>query len=166
MTGDRPLTKKQLDFCLGVVEGKADYVAYMDAYAVTSRKVAEAAAPRLLGNVRIQAKIAELRQSVVDEVIERVAVDKVWVMQHLVKNVQVSMRELPSQVTINETGQRFETFEKYSPSGANKALELIGTELGMFKVRVQDIPWEELEPEDLKQIEKGVLPFKLRKLAS
>lgn len=156
---DRPLTKKQLDFCLGIVEGKADFQAYMDAYGV-DRPAAEASAPRLLGNARIQQKVEELRAEVIDRVIERTAITKEWVLAGLVENAEIALGRRGMNTVDGKPGIRV-----YKGSWANKALELIGTELGMFRVRVQDIPWDELDQDDLKQIEKGVLPFKLRKLA-
>lgn len=153
------LNKKQLAFVLGVVEGKPDYQAYMAAYGVGD-KVAMANAPRSLGTARIQAALTELRAKVIDKVIEETSVDKAWVMKRLVQNVERAMQ----REAVTESDGRVVQY-KYAGSVANKALELIGTELGMFKVRIQDIPWDELEPEDLKMIEKGVLPFRLRKLA-
>lgn len=157
---ERPLSKKQLDFCLGIVEGKADFQAYMDAYG-SERPTAEANAPRLLGNDRIQKKIEELRSAIVERVIERTAITKEWVMAGLVENAEIALGRRGA----NGSDGKPTLARVYKGSWANKALELIGTELGMFKVRVQDIPWDELEPEDLKQIERGVLPFKLRRLA-
>jgi phage terminase small subunit len=54
------LGDRQEQFCQQILEGKSATEAYVIAYGV-SRKSAEASGPRLSGNVRVQARIAQLR---------------------------------------------------------------------------------------------------------
>lgn len=158
---ERPLTEKQMAFVLGVFQGKSATQAYLEAYAAKNENVAAVEGSKLLTKPKIQLQLEKLRAEVIERVIEETAVDKAWVMKRLVQNVERSMQ---LEAVTEKDGKVVQY--KYAGSVANKALELIGTELGMFKITVKDIPWDELEPEDLKMIEKGILPFKLRKMVA
>jgi len=63
--------------------------------------------------------------------IERAALSKEWIIKNLMDNAMMCMGKKPTHVD-PETGA--ETFDVH-PMGANKALELLGKELGMFVER-------------------------------
>ncbi len=80
-----------------------------------SEKSAKVAGSKLVSNPAVKVRIEELRNRGAAVAVADVAISKEWVLQKL--------------VTIAEqcTGK-----ERYAPGAANKALELIGKEIGMF----------------------------------
>jgi phage terminase small subunit len=71
---------------------------------------------RLVRNAQIAARIQELRERGTEQAINEVAVSKEWVIRKLVGIVEKT------------TGEAH-----YAPTAANKSLELLGKEIGMFK---------------------------------
>lgn len=116
-------------FAQEIVKGASQRDAYRAAgYATKSDAAADASASRLLSTAKVKARIAELQQKVETLTIEKIAVSKAWVIDKLVANVERAMQAEP--VLDNEghpTGEY-----KYNGSVANRALELIGKEQGMF----------------------------------
>lgn len=89
-------------------------------------------ANRLLKNADVCSRVAQLREAVEkpsrERAIEKAAVDKAWVLSQLVENVNMGKQAEPVRDNEgNETGEY-----KQNLAAANKALELIGKELGMF----------------------------------
>jgi len=79
-------------------------------------------------------RIKELTARVTDKAIERAALTKSWVIESLRANAEKAMKS------------------PYGSSVANRALELLGTELGMFRndgppkpPRLEDLSSEDLE---------------------
>jgi hypothetical protein len=79
-------------------------------------------------------RIKELTARVTDKAIERAALTKSWVLEKLRENAEKALK-MP-----------------HGSSVANRALELLGTELGMFRndgpvkpPRLEDLPSEDLE---------------------
>jgi hypothetical protein len=71
----------------------------------------------------------ELKAAVSERQVEKMAVDRAWVMAKLTENVQRAMQVEPVQDREgNPTGQYI-----YQGGVANRALELLGKELGMFQ---------------------------------
>jgi hypothetical protein len=65
--------------------------------------------------------------------VERVALTKQWVMQRLQDNVEMAMTAKP---VVDREGQPTGEY-RYEANAANRAVELIGKELGMFTDRVE-----------------------------
>ena len=84
---------------------------------------------RLLRKPDVAARAEELKAAVSERQVEKMAVDRAWVMAKLTENVQRAMQlELVRDREGNPTGQY-----TYQGAAANKALELLGKELGMFQ---------------------------------
>lgn len=83
----------------------------------------------------MQARVKELQEQAEKAVIQAVAVDKQWVLQQLVLNAQ-------------------DAREAKDRSAANRALELVGKELGMFVDRKMDVksPLDALNAQQLKAL--------------
>ena len=84
---------------------------------------------RLLRKADVAARAEELKAAVSERQVEKMAVDRAWVMAKLTENVQRAMQvELVQDREGNPTGQYI-----YQGGVANRALELLGKELGMFQ---------------------------------
>lgn len=111
--------KKHELFAQGIAAGKQNYEAYQDAgYSAKDSRVATAAASRLLAAVNIQARVMEIRNAVANKAIEASGITKAWVLSELADNVRRAKEK-------DENG-------KWEGSVANRALELLGKEKGMF----------------------------------
>lgn len=125
---------KHEEFCHEIALGKSQAEAYRAAG--YSERGAKQGASRLLTNVDLQARIEEIRANIARLDAERearieakVGVTKAWVIDKLTTNVNRSLQETPVlDHEGNPTGEY-----TYQGNVANKALELIGKELGMFK---------------------------------
>lgn len=106
-------------FAHGLAKGKsAD-----EAYQLAGFKANRGNAARLNANESIRARIEELQGMAA----ERVVVDREWVIAKLVENVNRAMQATEITKDGGGTGEF-----KYDGSVANKALELLGKEIGMF----------------------------------
>jgi phage terminase large subunit-like protein len=133
------LKPKQEVFCQEIAKGLTPTEAARAAgYASGSAHVT---ASRMMDMPPIVARVAELKTLVTarvveqvaqaqSDVIERIAIDKAWVLGQLVENVETAKQAVP--VTID--GVQVGIYEQ-NLAAANKALELIGKELGMFVER-------------------------------
>jgi hypothetical protein len=97
-----------------------------------SPKGAATSALRLRKNTEICARIAELSTAVAERSVERAAVDRAWVLAHLKENVARAMQAIPVK---DAEGNVIGDY-KWEGAVANRGLELIGKELGMFRERV------------------------------
>ena len=139
MTKRRKLTPKQAKFVREYLKdsnGKA--AAIRAGYAEGSAKVTGS---RLLTNANVKALLANHQQ----EAESLAVVDKAWVLERLRENVDRSMTTEPVRDRDgNETGDY-----TYQGNVANRALELLGKDLGMFAdkmdVKVQGAVEEMLE---------------------
>jgi phage terminase small subunit len=113
--------KRHETFVKGIINGLSGTEAYKQAgYDVTNDNVAGAAASRLLADVRVSTRIAEIlgqREQIADKATQKAAealsIDREWVMRGLMED-----RALARSLEI--------------PSASIRALELLGKELGMF----------------------------------
>lgn len=121
------LTDKQRRFAEEYLVDLNASVAYQRAGYSATGNAAESAASRLLRNVKVAEAIREAQEGRS----KRVEVTQDWVLETLVKNVNRSMTAEP--VYDNEGKETGEY--TYQGSVANKALELVGKHLGMFKER-------------------------------
>jgi phage terminase small subunit len=112
-------------FVREIVKGSAPHAAYKAAgYKAKSVSVASAAASRLLSNVIVKQRLAELQTKAE----EKAVINKAWVLRRLVENVDRAMTAEPVR---DKEGNPSGTFT-YNGSVANRALELLGKEIGMF----------------------------------
>jgi hypothetical protein len=94
-----------------------------------SKKGALLSGNRLRRRADVSARVEELKRSISECQMEKIAVDRAWVMARLVENVQ---RALQTQPVRDEDGNPIGQYV-YQGGVANKALELLGKELGMFQ---------------------------------
>lgn len=129
---DKKFTAKQLAFMDEyMVDLNATQAAIRAGY---SEKTASAQASRLLTNVNILARIEELKKTRAD----RLNLDAYWVLKRLMDISDRSMQAEPVMEWDYSEQQLVPTGEyQFDSSGANKATELIGKHLGMFKETVK-----------------------------
>jgi phage terminase small subunit len=85
------------------------------------------AGARLRG-AEVRARVAQLQAEIAERAVEIAAIDKSWVMRRLQENVERAMSIEP---VLDGKGHPTGVY-KYQGSVANRALELLGKELGMF----------------------------------
>lgn len=86
---------------------------------------------KLAAKPEVQKRIAELKAAAEEESRRRYAVDREWVLRKLIDNVDRAMQAEPVRDSEgNPTGEY-----RYDGATANRALELIGKEFGMFVQR-------------------------------
>lgn len=126
----KPLTKKQEDFCLAYVETGNASEAYRRAYDAGKMKpdTINVKASQLLADGKVSVRVAELREKVTEKAVKKLEISKEWVLEQLVENVKMAKQAEP---VCDEEGKPIGEYKQNLAAG-NKALELIGKELGMF----------------------------------
>lgn len=118
---------KQERFAQNIAAGMQVSKSYWDAgYNGTPHSVNVASA-KLRARQDVKDRINELlerRSHVAEQSVSKTAITREWVLEHLILNVQRSMQIIPP----TKDGGMF----RYEGSVANKALELLGKEVGMF----------------------------------
>ena len=94
-----------------------------------SKKTADVQGPRLLGNVRVAAAIAEGK----GERTERTEINQDFVVRGLRENYE---RAMQAQAVYGRGGEKTGVY-RYDGPVANKALELLGKHLGMFTDKIE-----------------------------
>jgi phage terminase small subunit len=124
----RPLTPREAEFVRQYVELKRNgsQAAIAAGYAESGSR---AQATRLLARANIQAALSRLEIKADDAAL----VDRAWVLTRLRENVEQAMQIEP---VFDREGVETGEFT-YQGSVANRALELLGKELGMFKDQVE-----------------------------
>lgn len=122
---------KHEHFAQLVAKGESATKAY--ALAGYSEQGAAQSANRLLKTADVRARVAELQNAVAERAVEKAALDRTWVISKLRENVERAMEAVP---VFDREGKESGVFT-YQGSVANKALELLGKELGMFKDRIE-----------------------------
>ena len=161
MSVNTPLKNaKHEHFAQLVSNGEAATRAYV--LAGYSEKGAHASATRLLRNAEICSRVAQLRarkeakhEQAVTAVVADAAVDKAWVLRNLTQIVKMGMAVEPVR---DEEGNELGELKAANLPAANKALELVGKELGMFIDR-KEIRTGELDGlghDDLKQLRDAI----------
>jgi phage terminase small subunit len=122
-----------------------------------SKNGAVQSARRLLTNAHISGRIEFLRSikeqkhaEAVDQVIKEFAIDKAWVMAQLIENVKMAKKAEP---VLDQDGTPIGEY-KQNIAAANRALELLGKEIGMFveKKEIRAGELEGLQHDELKQL--------------
>jgi phage terminase small subunit len=147
--GNEPITNaKHEHFCQLVSNGESATQAYI--LAGYSENGAKQSAARLLTNADVCARIDYLRKQkeqqhseAVSTVIQRVGITKEWVLNNLVSVVERCMQAEPvfdrkgEAVLVETPSGDLAPAYTFNAAGANKALELIGSEVGMFVKKVE-----------------------------
>lgn len=116
-----------------VTNGRNATQAYLKAYpACKSAATAAVSATRLLRKDNIASRLVTATDKLVDTAVSYAGIDKAWVMSSLKTNFERAMQA--EQVTDREGNPTGEY--TYQGNVANKALDLIGKEIGMFVNRV------------------------------
>lgn len=98
-----------------------------EAYELAGYKGNDSNAARMNGNDRIKERVSEI----LGHAAERVEINRAWVLGRLVENAERAMQaQQPKDSDGTPTGEY-----RYEGSVANRALELLGKELGMFVER-------------------------------
>ena len=137
-------------FALGVANGLKPGPAYKDAG--YRAKDASKAGSRLLKNDEILARVKELRAAISDRAVQKASLTRTYVIDRLMTNVDRCMQleevkdEKGNVVALN-----------HNPNAANRALELLGKEIGMFIERKEvGRPNEFKSKEDLENRRREV----------
>jgi phage terminase small subunit len=133
-------------FAQEVALGKSATEAYLAAGFVTKSKVAKVNAHKLRNRPEVDQRIDELmgwkeesnaraKEIVIERMADKIAGTREWIIDRLVENVERAMQA--RQATDGE-GNPVGEF-KYDGGTANKALELLGKEVGMFVDRTENL---------------------------
>lgn len=113
-----------------------------DAYVNAGYRPSPSNAGNLRNKKEIQIRVAELlaeRETIhvqaTQQAIEATGLTKEWVITHLMENALQCLGKLPVRTSITN-GVAMEIFERH-PTGANRALELLGREKNMFIERLE-----------------------------
>jgi len=157
------LTAKQEAFVRAYLKTGHASESYRQAYDAKGMndKAVSVEADRLLKNPRITLEIERLTLRAMDKAV----LSKAWVLERLMRNARIAMGEEPVRMTKTykdkETGTTIdEVIEVLDPdkAGANRALELLGKELGMFVDRTEigkPGDFEAMSDEELREFVAG-----------
>jgi phage terminase small subunit len=138
--------KRRELFCQHVVSGMTASAAY----AAAGYKADDGNAARMRAKPDVVARIEELSAKVEAKVVETVGIGRSYVIEQLRRNAEIAMGDRLVKV-VKQTKSEDDPMEvevtMRDAAAANKALELIGKELGMFS---------EPEPEDKKSPLEGI----------
>lgn len=119
-----------------VAAGEPASKAYVDAgYAASTDRSAESAGSRLLSNVEVASRIAEIRAELERAAQKAATVTKEWIVEKLRENV---LRAMQVQSVTDSKGRPIGEYT-YQGNVANRALELLGKEIGMFIERTENL---------------------------
>jgi phage terminase small subunit len=124
----RPLkNNKHEHFAHLVARGESPANAYV--LCGHSKNGARQSGNRLLRKPEVRARVEQLKKAISERQIEKIALDRDWVVTMLMENATRAMQWEPIRDRAgNPTGGY-----TYQGGVANKALELLGKELGMFQ---------------------------------
>lgn len=122
--------------------GAKRYEAYLQAgYEVIStrgeehqKKIAGSRATKLMAEPKVKARVAELENEMRTDSLARAKVDRGYVLENLKQNSERAQAAVP---VMNRLGKETGTY-KQDISGSNRALELMGKEVGMFQDRFDE----------------------------
>jgi phage terminase small subunit len=124
----RPLTNgKYEQFAHLIAKGESPAKAYV--LCGYSSNGALQSGNRLLRNPDVSARVESLKTAVSERQVEKIAVDHAWVIAMLIENVKRAMQVEPVR---DRDGDPIGHYS-YQGGVANKALELLGKEFGMFQ---------------------------------
>jgi len=128
------LTAKQELFCQEYLIDLIATKAYMRAYEIENYNSAASMAHELLSNTEVNARVKELMA----ERVSRANLNQDWVLARLQQISDRSMQATPVMEWDPALKEMRPTGEyEYDSNGANKATELIGKHMGMFKDKIE-----------------------------
>lgn len=115
-----------------------------------SEKRAAVTGSELVKNRNVCARITEFATAIMERAVEKLGIDKAWVIAELVDNVKTAKQAVP---VLDNAGKPTAEYRQQL-NAANRALELIGKELGMFVDRkeIRSGPLSNLTDEQLEQL--------------
>ena len=134
-------SRKQEKFCQLVAQGEPGSKAYSAAYGMSNLGNAKSAASRLRAeNVNINRRIEEIRTKI-DTLVDisttstacSLGVDKYWILDKLRENALRALQAIP---VLDKDGTPIGEY-RYDGNVANRSLELLGKEIGMFRERLE-----------------------------
>lgn len=130
------LTDRQEQFAVAVAGGAALADAYRAAYSTERMKDKSVweKASRLAAQVKVRARIAQLTEKSQQKAIDTLAIDKEMIMRRLLRNAERMGDDVPVAVQDEDGNTKIEVIPP-SPAhiqASNRALELLGKEIGMF----------------------------------
>lgn len=148
------LTAQQENFTQLLAAGKTQVDAYHEAYPVSQAWKIDGVyveASKLASNPKVIRRLAALRERIDFAIEQRAVVDRNWVLQQLVENVNMAKQAVP---VLDREGNAYAA--KVELSAANRALELLGKELGMFVDRQESGKPGEFANENPDEIRKRI----------
>lgn len=148
MKRERALSPKQEMFCFEYVRTGNATEAYKSSYNAEKMGYAtiRVKASQLLARDNIRITVDRLREEAIAPAKKRLSISKEWVLEQLVENVSMAKAAEP---VLDKEGKPTGEYTQ-NLAAANKSLELIGKELGMFVDRkevrtgtIDDIPHED-----------------------
>lgn len=141
MNGDKPLKNaKHEHFCQLVSNGESATQAYI--LAGYSEKGAKQSSSQLLAKPDVSSRIKffrtekeKLHAEVVKEAIHKSGVGKQWILEKLKKVVEIGLTE---EQVLDKDGNFSGEYKSTNLAAANKALELLGSEEGLFIKRIEN----------------------------
>lgn len=121
------LTPKQEKFCQNILAGMSQADAYRNSFNVkqnTKAATIQDSASKLMATPAITQRVEEMRKPV----IAKLQLTREWVLEQLIENVSMAKALEP---VISKDGQTTGEVKQNLPA-ANKALEMLGKEIGMF----------------------------------
>jgi phage terminase small subunit len=155
-SGAMNITPKQEAFCLAYIDTGNASEAYRRAYCAAKMKMetVNRKAFDLLQNGKITARVDELRAAVTEKAVKKLEISKEWVLEQLVETVKMAKQAEP---VYDNDGNPIGEYKQNLAAG-NKALELIGKELGMFVDRkeIRTGALEETDTETLMEMRRQI----------
>jgi hypothetical protein len=99
-----------------------------ESYQLAGYKANRGNATTLKANQSVLARVKELQERVAEKLVAKTALTKEWVLEQLQENLARAMQQRRAR---NDDGEDVGEFT-YQGNVANRALELLGKELGMF----------------------------------
>lgn len=129
-----PLTEKEELFCQEYLLDLNATQAYIRSFACENYGSARSASSQLMAKLNISARVKELMA----ERVQRLNINQDWVLLRLQQVSDRSMQAEPVMEFDPVEKQMKHTGEyQYDSNGVNKATELIGKHMGMFKDKVE-----------------------------
>jgi hypothetical protein len=136
-------------FAQNIVKGMTSRDAYRAAgFKSDSDAATDASASRLLSSAKVSERIMELQAKAADETV----LTKAWVIERLIRNVE---RAMTAEPVLDREGKPTGEYT-YQGSVANRALELLGKEQGMFVDRKEVGKPGQFENLDNKQLDEAI----------
>ena len=143
------LSAKREKFARCIIQGMTQADAYRKSYNVktnTKNETIQANASRIAADSMVKARLDELRAPI----IAKIQLTREWVLEQLIENVSMGKAADP---IIGKDGEHTGELKQNLPA-ANKALELLGKEIGMFveksKVDLTSSVTVTMTPDDAK----------------